>query len=73
MQTKETYGLVLYNRNYPLIRTIYALLNDPRHGLPWGFANFMSADYRGQLIMFKAGLLPYRGNMTVREVNVSDE
>lgn len=69
----KPYQFYLYNRNYPLIRIIYALLNDPRHGLPWGFANFMSADYRGQLIFFKAGLLPHRGNMTVRDVSVSDQ
>lgn len=69
----KPYQYYLWNGNYPLVRTIYALLNDPRHGLPWGFANFMSADSRGQRIFFKAGLLPYRGNMTVREVSVSDE
>lgn len=69
----KPYQYYLWNGNYPLVRTIYALLNDPRHGLPWGFANFMSADNRGQRIFFKAGLLPYRGNMTVREVSVSDE
>lgn len=69
----KPYQYYLWNGNYPLVRTIYALLNDPRHGLPWGFANFMSADSRGQRIFFKAGLLPFRGNMTVREVSVSDE
>ena len=69
----KPYQYYLWNGNYPLVRTIYALLNDPRHGLLWGFANFMSADSRGQRIFFKAGLLPYRGNMTVREVSVSDE
>ena len=69
----KPYQYYLWNGNYPLVRTIYALLNDPRMGLPWGFANFMSADHRGQRIFFKAGLLPYRGNMTVREVNVTDE
>ena len=69
----KPYQYYLWNGNYPLVRTIYALLNDPRHGLPWGFANFMSADSRGQRIFFKAGLLPYRGNMTVGEVSVSDE
>lgn len=69
----KPYQYYLWNGNYPLVRTIYALLNDPRHGLPWGFANFMSADSRGQRIFFRAGLLPYRGNMTVREVSVSDQ
>ena len=69
----KPYQYYLWNGNYPLVRTIYALLNDPRHGLPWGFANFMSADSRGQRIFFRAGLLPYRGNMTIREVSVSDQ
>ncbi len=69
----KPYQFYLYNGNYPLIRTIYALLNDPRHGLPWGFTNFISADYKGQLIIHKAGLLPYRANMSVREVNVNYE
>lgn len=69
----KPYQFYLYNGNYPLVRTIYALLNDPRHGLPWGFTNFIAADYRGQLIIHKSGLLPYRANMTVREVNVSSE
>ena len=69
----KPYQYYLWNGNYPLVRTIYALLNDPRHGLPWGFANFMSADYRGQKIFFKAGLLPFRGNMTVRDVQVNEE
>ena len=69
----KPYQYYLWNGNYPLVRTIYALLNDPCHGLPWGFANFMSADSRGHRIFFKAGLLPYRRNMTVREVSVSDE
>lgn len=69
----KPYQFYLYNGNYPLVRTIYALLNDPRHGLPWGFTNFIAADHRGQLIIHKAGLLPYRANMAVREVTVSDE
>ncbi len=68
----KPYQYYLYNGNYPLVRTIYALLNDPYHGLPWGFVGFMTNDHRGQLIFHKAGLLPYRANMNVREVIVSD-
>lgn len=67
------YQYYLWNGFYPLRRTIYALLNDPRHGLPWGFTNFISADFRGQLVMHRAGLLPYRGNMQVRDVVIKDE
>ncbi len=68
----KPYQYYIYTGDYPLCRTIYALLTDPSR-LPWGFTNFIAADYRGQLIMFKAGLVPHRGNMTVREVNVSEE
>ena len=62
----------LYNGNYPLVRTIYALLNEPRSGVPSGFAHFCRLP-KGQLIIFKAGLLPVQGNINVREVNVSEE
>ena len=68
----QPYQFYIYNGNYPLVRTIYALLNDPLHALPWGFANFIAADHRGQLIIHRAGLLPYRANMAVRDVVVSD-
>ena len=53
-----------------MIRTIYALCTDPIHGLPWGFTQFVSSP-KGQLIIFRSSLLPYRGDLTVREVNVS--
>lgn len=69
----KPYQYYIYNGNYPLVRTIYALLNDPHHGLPWGFTNFIAADHRGQLIIHKAGLLPYRANMAVREVYINNE
>ena len=35
----KPYQYYLYNGNYPLIRTIYALLNDTRSGLPTAFAH----------------------------------
>ncbi|NPD91967.1 PstS family phosphate ABC transporter substrate-binding protein [Xylanibacter muris] len=68
----KPYQYYLYNRNYPLVRTIYALLNDPLHRLPWGFTGFITSP-QGQMIIFKSALLPVRGNLTVREVNVSSE
>ncbi len=68
----KPYQAYLYNGNYPLVRTIYALVNDPYHALPYGFAGFLFNDHRGQLVFFKAGLLPYRANMNVREVVVGD-
>ena len=67
----KPYQYYIYNGMYPLIRTLYALLNDPNNGLPWGFAHFVESP-KGQLIIFKSGLLSRRGDMTVREVNVSE-
>lgn len=68
----KPYQFYFYNGNYPLVRTIYALLNDSRNGLPSGFTQFM-ATYKGQLVFFKAGMLPAHGDFTVRDVNVSDQ
>ena len=67
----KPYQGYLYNGNYPLVRTIWALLNDPYNGLPWGFAQFIASP-KGQLILFKAGLLPVQGNITIRDVNVNN-
>ena len=68
----KPYQYYLYNDNYPLIRTIYALLNDSFRGLPTGFTNFITSP-KGQLIFFRASLLPVYGDMTVRQVNVKSE
>lgn len=68
----KPYQAWLLNGRYPFVRTLYALLNDPLRGLPWGFAHFIEQP-KGQLIIFKSGLLPYRANLEIREVNVSTE
>lgn len=69
----KPYQGYIYNDRYPFIRRIYALLNDERgrYGLPWGFAQFIVAP-KGQMILFKAGLLPAYGNISIREVQVND-
>ena len=66
------YQYYIYNGNYPLIRTIYALLNEPRTGVPSSFAHFCRLP-KGQIIFFRAGLLPIQAGIEVREVNVSRE
>ena len=71
MNSWKPYQAWLANGRYPLVRTIYALLNDPINGLPWGFAHFIES-YKGQLIIMKSGLLPMYGNVTIKSVNVSD-
>ena len=69
----QPYQYYIYNGNYPLIRTIYALLNDPRpNGIPTAFAHFCQLP-KGQLIILRSGLLPRTANMNVREVIVRKE
>ena len=68
----KPYQYYLYNGNYPLIRTIYALLNEPRTGVPSGFAHFCRLP-KGQMIFFRAGLLPIQANMNVRDVIVKKQ
>lgn len=68
----KPYQYYIYNDSYPLIRTIYVLLNDSYRGLPTGFANFIVSP-KGQLIIFHSSLLPAYGNLTVRNVNVKDK
>ena len=69
----KPYQYYLYNGNYPLIRTIYALLNDPRpNGVPSSFAHFCQLP-KGQKIILRSGLLPRTANMNVRDVIVTRE
>lgn len=66
------YQYYLYNGNYPLVRTIYALLNEPRNGLPSGFAHFCRLP-KGQMIIHRAGLLTRQAGMNVRQIIVNNE
>ena len=68
----KPYQYYIYNGNYPLIRTIYALLNEPRSGVPSSFAHFCQLP-KGQKIILRYGLLPRTANMNVREVIVNKE
>ena len=68
----KPYQYYFYNDSYPLVRTLYILLNDTHMGLPTGFSNFIISQDKGQMIVLKAGLLPAYGNLTVRKVHVTD-
>ena len=68
----KPYQYYLYNGNYPLIRTIYALLNEPRSGIPTAFAHYCQLP-KGQLVILRSGLLPRTANMNVREVIVNSK
>ncbi|EHO75075.1 hypothetical protein HMPREF9140_00118 [Prevotella micans F0438] len=65
----QPYQAYLLDGRYPFVRTIYAIVADPHKALPWAFANFITGPV-GQMIIFKAGLLPYRGEINIREVKV---
>lgn len=66
----KPYQYYMLDGRYPFVRTIYAIVADPQRALPWSFANFMSKP-KGQLIIFKAGLLPYRGDISIKTVHVN--
>ena len=69
----KPYQYYLYNGNYPLRRTIYALLNDTRpSGIPTAFTHFIQLP-KGQMIILRSGLLPRSANMNVRNVIVKKE
>ena len=68
----KPYQYYLYNGNYPLRRTIYALLNDTRNGIPSSFTHFIQLP-KGQKIILRAGLLPQTANMNVRDVIVNHQ
>lgn len=72
MNSWKPYQLYLLDGRYPFARTVYALLADPYHGLPVGFANFLQSPV-GQKIILKSALLPYLGDLTFRKVNVKTE
>lgn len=71
MNSWKPYQAYLLDGRYPFVRTIYALLNDPYNGLPWAFAHFLESP-KGQLVIFKSGLLPVRGELNIRTVNVKN-
>lgn len=53
----QPYQYYVYTGQYPFIREIFVILNDPRGELPKGFTRFLTSD-RGQRIMLRSGLLP---------------
>jgi len=69
MNSWKPYQAYLLDGRYPFVRTIYAIVVDPHQALPYSFANYIS-NPKGQLILFKAGLLPYRGDITIKTVDV---
>ncbi len=67
----KPYQAYLLDERYPFVRTIYANVVDPHKALPWSFANYI-ANPTGQLIMLKSGLLPYRGDIILKKVDIKN-
>jgi phosphate transport system substrate-binding protein len=53
----KPYQAYIATGDYPLRRSVYAVLNDPRGGLSSGFTSFLCSQ-RGQYIILKSGLVP---------------
>lgn len=70
LNSYKPYQAYIATNQYPLTRSIYALLNDPRSGLPSGFFSFLTSD-RGQRIILKSGMLP--ATQPLRIVNTRDQ
>lgn len=68
----KPYAAYLLDGRYPFARTIYAICVDPPRKLPWSFANYTTKP-EGQLIVKRAGLLPYRGDIVIKYVNVKKQ
>mgnify|MGYP000579865761 CR=1 FL=1 len=66
----KPYQAYLFYGNYPLARSIYALLNDPRSGLLGDLLLLLTSD-KGQRIILKSGLVP--ATQPVRIIHVKDE
>lgn len=65
----KPYQYYLLNGYYPFSRTIYCIVVDPFRALPWSFANYITGPV-GQLIILKSAILPYRGDIQIREVSI---
>lgn len=63
----KPYQAYLLDGRYPFARTIYCILVDPQRQLPYSFAHYVT-NPQGQLIVFKSGMLPYRGDIVIKDV-----
>ena len=59
------------NEDYPLWRTVYVLLSDPKSGLSSGFSIFLAHEV-GQMVILKSGLLPAVSDPQNQSVKIVD-
>jgi len=65
----KPYQAYLFYGYYPLTRSVFVILNDPRSSLPSGLTKFLTSD-RGQRIILKSGLVPF--TQPVRIVHIKE-
>lgn len=65
----QPYQYYIYTHQYPFVRDIYFIVNDPRGELPRGFSRFVASD-KGQRIIKRSGLLP--STMPISTVHIKD-
>ncbi|MDR1679744.1 MAG: substrate-binding domain-containing protein [Prevotellaceae bacterium] len=53
----QPFQAYIFNDLYPFTRTMYAIVTDPRNGVPTGFTSFLGSD-KGQRIILKSGIVP---------------
>lgn len=70
LNSKKPYQAFIALNTYPLTRSIYVIITEPRSGLATGFTTFLASD-RGQRIILKTGIVPATQN--IRLVNVREE
>lgn len=66
----KPYQAYIATKQYPLCRSVYAILREPRNGLGTGFVSFIAGE-KGQRMFLKAGLVPV--NMPIRLVEVTND
>ena len=66
----KPYQAYIATQKYPLTRSIYAILTEPRQGLASGFCSFISSD-RGQRIILNSGILP--ATQTLRIIKIRED
>ena len=69
--TSLPYSGDIKSEDYPLWRSVYVLLSDPKSGLSSGFSVFLAHEV-GQTVILKSGLLPAVSDPQNRSVNIVD-
>jgi phosphate transport system substrate-binding protein len=64
----QPYQAYMALKYYPLMRRIYVINRETRHGLGHGFVSFFASE-RGQRIILKSGLLPKTMPLRIIQVN----